>query len=393
MKILAVDHNATCSSDRGLYRELHRMPGLEVGLLVPSFWEEHFGPTRFEPEASSLPVYKSKTLFTSRSHRVMYFSLGKLLKELQPDILYVNSEPEGYLAWQAVKLRSQICPGAKVIIDSWRNIDYRGKRFPYKLAWLNTRAERVVLSRADHCVAHTEASKEILRQLGFMKVTVIPPPVDTSIFKRREQTGREQRGLNKFTIGFVGRYIPLKRVDLLLRAARKLNFRYQLLLVGSGPAKSEWLALARELNINDRIVWRDPVPHSEVPSLLRAMDVLVLPSSTGPLWKEQFGRVLIEAMACEVPVVGSSSGEIPNVIGDGGLTFREGDIDDLRQKLSRLFVNPEKRFELGKRGLERVQSLFSVPIVARQYYVLFDHLLNHKGVSNSSASQKMPTGA
>ncbi len=378
MKILAVDHNAICSSDRGLYRELHRMPGLEVALLVPSFWEEHFEPSRFEPEASSLPVYKSRTLFTSRSHRVMYLSLGKLLKELQPDILYINSEPEGYLAWQAVKLRAKICPEAKLIVDSWRNIDYRGRRFPYKLAWLNTRAERVVLSRADHCVAHTEASKEILRAVGFMKVTVIPPAVDTSVFKRREQTGREQRGLNKFTIGFVGRFFPLKGVDLLMRAARKLDFEYQLLLVGGGPAKSEWLALARELNIDDRIIWRDPVPHSEVPSLLSAMDVLVLPSSTGSVWKEQFGRVLIEAMACEVPVVGSSSGEIPSVIGDVGLVFREDDENDLALKLSELYKNPQRRHELAEKGLKRIREHFSIPVVAHQCQELFQRLMKER---------------
>ncbi|MGA9364113.1 MAG: glycosyltransferase [Bacteroidota bacterium] len=375
MKILAVDHNAICSSDRGLYRELNRMPGLEVALLVPSFWEEHFGPSRFQPEVSSLPVYKSKTLFTSRSHRVIYFSLGKLLKALRPDILYVNSEPEGYLAWQAVKLRAQICPEAKVIIDSWRNIDYRGKRFPYKLAWLNTRAERAVLSMADHCVAHTDGAKEILQQHGFMKVTVIPPSVDTSVFRRSERSKREQLGLSEFTIGFVGRFIPLKRVDLLLRAARKLSFRYQLLLVGGGPAKSEWLALARELNIDDRIIWRDPVPHSEVPSLLCAMDVLVLPSSTGPLWKEQFGRVLIEAMACEVPVVGSSSGEIPSLIDDAGLIFQEGDEDDLALKLSELYKSPQRRHELAEKGSKRIRERFSIPVVAHQYQKLFQMIV------------------
>lgn len=375
MKILAVDHNAIRSSDRGLYRALRRMPGLEIALLVPAFWEEHFGPVRFEPEGSPLPVNSSRTLFTSRSHRVLYFSLGKLLKELQPDILYVNSEPEGYLAWQAVKLCAQICPAAKVIIDSWRNINYRGKRFPYKLAWLNTRAERVVLSRADHCVAHTDASKEILRQLGFMKVTVIPPPVDTSVFKRSKQSGREQLGLSEFTIGFVGRYIPLKRIDLLLRAARKLDFEYQLLLVGGGPAKSEWLALSRELNIDNRIVWRDPVPHSEVPSLLCAMDVLVLPSSTGSLWKEQFGRVLIEAMACEVPVVGSSSGEIPSLIDDAGLVFQEDDEDDLVLKLSELYESPQRRHELAEKGLKRIRERFSIPVVAHQYQKLFQMLV------------------
>jgi glycosyltransferase involved in cell wall biosynthesis len=376
MKILAVDHNAIRFSDRGLYRALHRMRGMEITLLVPSFWEEHFGPSRFEPEVSSLPVHSSKTLFTSRSHRVMYFSLGKLFKRLQPDILYVNSEPEGYLAWQSVKLRAQICPEAKVIIDSWRNIDYRGKGFPYKLSWVNVRAERAVLSRADHCVAHTDRAKEVLWQLGFTRVAVIPPPVDTSVFKRSERSGKEQLGLSKFTIGFVGRFIPLKGVDLLLRAARKLEFEYQILLVGSGPAKSEWLALARELNIHDRIVWKDPVPHSEVPSLLSAMDVLVLPSSTGPLWKEQFGRVLIEAMACEVPVIGSSSGEIPNVIGDAGLIFAEGEAKDLGLKLIQLYENAELRRQLSVIGFDRVRKEFSIPVIAERYWTLFRKLLN-----------------
>jgi glycosyltransferase involved in cell wall biosynthesis len=329
-----------------------------------------------------LPVYTSRTLFTSRSHRAVYISLGQILKELQPDILYVNSEPEGYLAWQAVKLSARICPKAKVVFDSWRNIDYRWKRFPYKLAWLNVRAERAVLSRADHCVAHTDGAKEILQQLGFMKITVIPPPVDTSIFRRSERSTREQLGLSRFTIGFVGRFIPLKGVDLLIRAARKLDFEYQLLLVGNGPAKTEWIALARELNIDDRIVWRDPVPHSEIPSLLSAMDVLVLPSSTGPLWKEQFGRLLIEAMACEVPVIGSSSGEIPKVIGDAGLIFAEGEVEDLGSKLIQLYDNTELRNRLAVTGLGRVRKEFSIPVVAERYCALFHKLLNRPVASS-----------
>jgi glycosyltransferase involved in cell wall biosynthesis len=374
MKILVVDHNAIRFSDRGLYRALHNVPGVEIALLVPAFWEDDFGPSRFEPEASSLPVYTSRTLFTSRSHRAVYFSFRQILKELQPDILYVNSEPEGYLAWQAVKLRARICPKAKVVFDSWRSIDYRGKRFPYKFSWLNVRAERAALSKADHCVAHTNIAKEILQELGFKKVSVIPPPVDTSIFKRTERPKRGQLRLNAFTIRYIGRFIPLKGVDLLLKAARKLDFEYQLLLVGSGPAESEWIALARDLNIHDRIVWKDPVPNSEVPSLLNAMDVLVLPSSTGPSWKEQFGRVLIEPMACEVPVVGSSSGEIPNVIGDAGLVFREGDAEDLHDKLVLLRNNPERRRELSERGLRRVDMQFSLSIIAEQYHHLFIEL-------------------
>ncbi|MEK6570853.1 MAG: glycosyltransferase, partial [Bacteroidota bacterium] len=155
-------------------------------------------------------------------------------------------------------------------------------------------------------------------------------------------------------------------------------------LVGDGEAKPQLVRLARDLSLNECVVWADPVKHSDVPDYLNAIDVLVLPSYTSSHWKEQFGRILVEAMACGVPVVGSTSGEIPNVIGDAGMTFRERDIDDLRQKLSELAVNPERRFELGKKGRARVQSHFSVPNVARQYYVLFDRLVDHQGISNSS---------
>ena len=76
------------------------------------------------------------------------------------------------------------------------------------------------------------------------------------------------------------------------------------------------------------------MPSTEVPAVLRALDVLVLPSLTTPSWKEQFGRVLQEAMACAIPVVGSDSGEIPHVIGDAGLVTPEGDAAALRRRWS-----------------------------------------------------------
>ena len=69
------------------------------------------------------------------------------------------------------------------------------------------------------------------------------------------------------------------------------------------------------------------MPLNDVPRHLRALDALVLPSESTPLWKEQFGHVLIEAMACGVPVVGSDSGAIPEVIGEAGLLFPGGGRD------------------------------------------------------------------
>ena len=68
------------------------------------------------------------------------------------------------------------------------------------------------------------------------------------------------------------------------------------------------------------------VAHDDVPAFLNAMDVLCAPSQTTARWREQFGRMLIEAMACGVPVIASRSGEIPYVVGDAGLVVDEADV-------------------------------------------------------------------
>jgi glycosyltransferase involved in cell wall biosynthesis len=102
-----------------------------------------------------------------------------------------------------------------------------------------------------------------------------------------------------------------------------------------------------------------------MPDLIRKLDVIALPSITTNSWKEQFGRVLIEGMACAVPVVGSDSGEIPNVVGDAGLVVPEGDVVSLAGALRRLYENVNLRQTLGERGRERVLSRYTHARIAR----------------------------
>jgi glycosyltransferase involved in cell wall biosynthesis len=92
------------------------------------------------------------------------------------------------------------------------------------------------------------------------------------------------------------------------------------------------------------------------------LDVLVLPSRTTARWKEQFGRVIVEALWCGVPVVGSDSGEIPWLIGltGGGLVFAEGDRDALRKHLEALRASPALRARLASAGRAAVERLFTV---------------------------------
>jgi glycosyltransferase involved in cell wall biosynthesis len=124
--------------------------------------------------------------------------------------------------------------------------------------------------------------------------------------------------------------------------------------------------LARQLHISERVFFEGQVPSTQMPAFYHQIDALAVPSRTLPNWKEQFGRVLVEAMACGLPVVGSNSGEIPNVIGDAGLIFPENDASELRRHLLHLQQQPDLRRELGQRGRHRVLERYTQAQVAAQ---------------------------
>jgi glycosyltransferase involved in cell wall biosynthesis len=374
MKVLIVDHNAIGAGDRGLWRALNAPPQVEVVLVVPRVWSGMFGTAVYEPEKSTLRVVPSDTFFDGKSHRVIYRNLPRILAVEKPDVVYVNSEPEGFLAWQVVSVLHDMKTRPKFVFDSWRNIDHTNLRFPYKLSLLNRMAERTVLRFADHGVVHNESALNIYTRMGFDRLTVIPPHVERSLSSPADP--QEKRQI--FTIGYVGRFVPLKGVDVLLDAAARLRCEWRLVLVGDGSARETWSAKSDALGIRDKIEWRKPVRHDEIPRILGSLDVLVLPSRTGDTWKEQFGRVLIEAMACGVPVIGSDSGEIPAVIRDAGIVFKEGDANELADALTSLQSNSGLRTRLKERGCELVCSEHSIDVVVEKYRSLFNGLASRR---------------
>jgi len=162
----------------------------------------------------------------------------------------------------------------------------------------------------------------------------------------------------------------------LLRAVSLLKCKVNLLLVGDGELRNKITVEGRRLGISEQIRIVDNIPSSQVPNYLNCMDCLVLPSRSTKKWKEQFGRVLIEAMACEVPVVGSDSGEIPNVIGDNGLIFREGDVGDLASKLDVFINNKDVRVELARKGRQRVLNHFTQEKVAKETFKIYQKMMS-----------------
>jgi glycosyltransferase involved in cell wall biosynthesis len=183
-----------------------------------------------------------------------------------------------------------------------------------------------------------------------------------------------------FTIGYAGRLVPAKGVDLLLTAAARLTGQpVEVRLAGDGPARAELTALSRRLGGALKVRFLGWVEPERLPDFYRGLDVFVLPSRSTPGWTEQFGRVLVEAMACGVPCAGSRSGEIPAVLGDAGLTFAEGATGELAEVLVRLAHDPEKRSELARKGRARAVSRFASARVAAETAAIYRQVAGEPG--------------
>jgi glycosyltransferase involved in cell wall biosynthesis len=149
-------------------------------------------------------------------------------------------------------------------------------------------------------------------------------------------------------------------------------------IVGEGSERAALQQLANQLQIAEKVTFGPRLNSEAMPQYYRALDILVLPSRTQANWKEQFGRVLTEAMACGVAVIGSDSGEIPHVIGAAGRIFPEGDATALRHYLQQLLDQPAERIRLSQLGRQRVLDCYTMASVAQQTVVVYEKLMAKK---------------
>lgn len=284
-----------------------------------------------------------------------------LLRQFRPRVLYLVGEPSELAVAQLVRLSRRHSPQTRIVDYSFENVPRTWQGFPRSL---RTRAQRETLPRLDMILTASEGARQQLLRQGYPpeRVRIVPLGVDPDLY--RDRSGAALRaesgaGEDDFLIGFVGRLVPEKAVDLLLRSLAQLPARYRLVVVGDGREAGALRDLARALGVEERVHWAGRQEREQVARYLAAIDALVLPSRSIPQWQEQFGLVLVEAMHSGTPVIGSSSGAIPEVIGDAGLIFPEGDVDALAQALRRLGEDPALRAALGREGRARAARLYS----------------------------------
>ena len=358
MKVLLLSH--TCMSRTAGQPKVHCLaafPDLDLTVLVPDRmrtygqWQAAEPPE--EPEFRYV-VGRTRWRNVLNQWYLQHYTgaLPRLLRETRPDIVDIWEEPWGLACAQAVRLTRRLCPQAKIIVETEQNIF---KRLPPPFRQFQDYS----LRRTDFVVARSQEALAVARRKGYPGPgEVVPNAVDCALFRPRPVPH------DGFVIGYVGRLVREKGLADLVSALPLLPTCARLVLVGDGPFRAELEELARLSNVESRVHFTGSVLLTDLPAHMDAMDTLVLPSHTTATWKEQFGRVLIEAGACGLPVVGSDSGAIPEVIGGAGLTFPEGDAAALADRLRTLLEHPERRAEYGRVGQERARTLYSWQQVA-----------------------------
>jgi glycosyltransferase involved in cell wall biosynthesis len=370
-RLLTIGHSYVVSLNRRLADEMARQgkDRWTVTVAAPSAYQGDLGPISLAPgEGESCELLAFPAHLSRFPHLMFYGGLRKLLSGPW-DLIHCWEEPYVTACAQIAALAPRRAP---LVFATFQNLP---KHYPPPFGWM----ERRVLRRADGWIAFGRTVHETqLARRGYSAIPsrVIPPGVDTRVFTPDASARariRAERGWHDDVpvIGFLGRFVAAKGLSVLTAALRSLAEPWRALFVGGGD-RMELDALAA--SYPGQVSIATGVTHDDVPRYLNAMDVLCAPSQTTSRWREQFGRMLIEAMACGVPVMASRSGEMPHVVGDAGILLPEADAGAWAAALGRLLADKEARRDLADRGLRRARLEFAWPVVARRHLDFFDEL-------------------
>ncbi len=348
-----------------MFRKVEAMTSsgvLQVYTVFPQHWRDYFFHVKQQEHGSNYDRRRAVPVLGSLAdpHRALYGTLTFGIRTFRPHLIHAEEEPDSLAALQVALARRLFAPRVKLLLHTWQNQD-RPKRLH---VWM---VLRLSLAAADAVFCANREAVELLRRWGYRRPTPLIPAlgVDTETFRPCPPTRR-----SVFTVGYVGRLVPEKGIDVLLDALAQLRARRPELplraeIVGSGPEEAALRLQVQTLGLAAVVRFVAFLPPPQVAHKLCDLDALVLPSRTTPVWKEQLGRVLLEAMACGVPVIGSVSGAIPEVIGNAGLLFPEGDATALAAQLERLAADPALRATLRHRGMARVQQYSHLRLAAQ----------------------------
>ena len=381
MRVLLISH--TCQSQQQgqpKAAQMGRIPGVDLRVLVPHRWREY---DRWREAQSPLEsnfqyqVGKVRLPWTGPGQWYLHWypGLAETLREFQPDIIDIWEEPWGMVSAHTAWLRNRLLPQTKIIAETEQNI---AKTLPPPFETFRA----YTLRHADYMIGRSGEAVENVRAKGYAgPAAVVPNAVDTELFRPLDRAEcRRALGLSGFVAGYVGRIVEEKGLAEMVDALAHCPADVNLLFVGKGPYQMALEQHAQASGLGNRVRFLPERTMDKLPQVMNALDTLALPSRTTPRWKEQFGRVIIEAQACETPVIGSNSGAIPEVIGAGGLIFAEREPCALAAAIMTLYQNPERGREMGRIGRLQAQEKYSWARVAERMGNIYAEVMDSECV-------------
>lgn len=288
--------------------------------------------------------------------------LRRELRALRPDVIWVQEEPTDRYLLEILGLY-RFSRRPRIVTAVCENIFGHWQIHSLRPLW------RFFWSRLDGLLGIATASLDGIRAVGMpthipactLVAGALPPPTSVEPMQLPFT-----RAADDFVIGFAGRVCEEKGWKVLLRVLLTLPDNFKCVLAGDGPQLDEFRTRMNQSDLQGRVFYTGLLPRPELWRFYRALDCLVLPSLTTPRWKEQFGGVLADGMAMGLPLVGSDSGAIPEVIGPAGLTVPENVPEALAAALRQLHEHPDLRRKFSAAGRERFQTEFAIPAYARK---------------------------
>jgi glycosyltransferase involved in cell wall biosynthesis len=372
-RLLTIGHSYVVAANRALAHQMaiEGRGAWQVTAVAPAHYRGDLRPIAAEPIANEASTLETLPVRFDRVPHLMWF--GGRLREIlarEWDVVHCWEEP---YTFAASRIASHVPPRTRFVVASFQNIS---KAYPWPLSTF----ERRTIARANGWIAFGQTVRETLASragYGERPSRVIPPGVDLDRFRPDPAVGRGVRHHlgwpdEALVVGYLGRFVDAKGLPLLMHALDSCRSEWRALFVGGGPLEDTLRSFAARHQ--GRVHVQTGVPHDEVPRWVNAMTVLCAPSQTTARWREQFGRMLIEAMACGIPVLASDSGEMPAVVANAGRVLSGDRPDVWAREIDALLGDEAARRTMAATGRARAAAEFAWPVVARRHLVFFEAL-------------------
>ena len=298
--------------------------------------------------------------------------------------IFHTADPHYFYSYQLAKLRKKRLI-KKLVVTSWETIPFNNETVSKKKF-----IKYFVIKNSDFFICYSQSAKSVLVSEGVneKKIMIIRLGVDLNQFKPDpDKMTRSRHFVRKeeMVILFVGRLVKEKGVLDLYDAFRFLKSKMssvksdskslKLKIVGGGPLRNYLLTkiksdkLANDVSIEKK-------EYGEIPKIYQQADLFVLPSKKTGTWEEQYGMVLVEAMASGLPIVAYDSGVISEIVGSAGILVKEGNKKNLLVSINRLIETQDLRDKLGKMGRERAEKYFDAKKTAKKISLLYKKIVN-----------------